>query len=338
MKILFFLLIAFITIQAAYANTYCTAQWECQHLSENYNYVKCENNQCICKDENGFTGDATPTSRCHCPYPKHIEWSGNIPYCLDFDESVQCINQEEREEIMKNKVLTIYNTLVWPTPLAVINDLLSGQNTITANLFSPNSEGRVDPVGTYNDFDGVVEYFYGTVWLESSKVIGVNTRVLTASENRVSSRVDILLQFTTPQGFVVNTNVTQTGIFTFNDDDLVEKSELIIHNNGKANNPGTPNNIDTLNLVCNLIVNQAGCNQANDPDGFYTDFNDCVTYMQSIEFGTWDQVPADSVICRYYHAILALIRPNVHCSHSGKTGGGKCIDIPYADYWNKDYF
>jgi hypothetical protein len=62
--------------------------------------------------------------------------------------------------------------------------------------------------------------------------------------------------------------------------------------------------------------------------------NDCVTTLSAKKFGDYDEVWADSVVCRTVHIILALVRPDVHCEHVGPTGGMKCVDWPY----NKGYF
>jgi hypothetical protein len=56
--------------------------------------------------------------------------------------------------------------------------------------------------------------------------------------------------------------------------------------------------------------------------------------MSSKPFGDYDEVWADSVVCRIIHVILARVRPDVHCMHVRPTGGGKCVDEPY----NQGYF
>ena len=61
---------------------------------------------------------------------------------------------------------------------------------------------------------------------------------------------------------------------------------------------------------------------------------DCVKTLSSKRFGDYDEVWADSVVCRTIHIILARVRPDVHCMHVGPTGGGKCVDEPY----NEGYF
>jgi len=130
-------------------------------------------------------------------------------------------------------------------------------------------------------------------------------------------------------------NLTQSGSFTFNSANQIQSMDLIIHNLGFAvNGINTPAN--TLG-VCEAILFAANCNSVMDPAGFYTDVNDCVTFMNSISFGSWDNLRTNSVSCRTYHAILAIARPQVHCPHAGKTGGGVCVDVPYTSLYNEQF-
>ena len=59
--------------------------------------------------------------------------------------------------------------------------------------------------------------------------------------------------------------------------------------------------------------------------------------MNAITFGTYDQSFSNTTVCRIIHTILTIYDPIHHCSHAGKTGGGKCIDVPYDDYYLVDY-
>lgn len=334
------LLLALIVLSAA-VNTYalqCSEDWQCQSVTENYNYVQCLDGLCECKWNNGFIGLATSDSKCHCPEPRDVHWNSGSPYCLSFQEAVDDQLDKMREQVLADKIVEIYQSTIWPTPTLIIAGLIQGDNSLMENIFSPTASGRVDPVGSYNDFEGIVEYFYGTIWTPSAQVHSIDIRKLAVQGNKASVRVNLFLNYYDQFGVLTGSgNITQTGIYTFNDNDLVEKTELIIHNLGKASNPTTPPGLQTIGTACYLIMQQAGCGQNEDPDGYYSDFNDCIAYMSGIEHGDWDRVPSNTVLCRYYHALLAIARPTVHCSHSGKTGGGKCIDTPYSDYYLKEY-
>ena len=136
---------------------------------------------------------------------------------------------------------------------------------------------------------------------------------------------------------IYSANVTQTAFFTFDNNNLVSSVEAINHNLAWAfeNFQLSPNEL--IATTCNNILNIAKCGPSNDPLGYYTDMNDCMNFMASIPLGTLDKARDNSVVCRQYHSTLAIARPNVHCSHSGKTGGGKCVVSNYADYYLSNY-
>ena len=126
-------------------------------------------------------------------------------------------------------------------------------------------------------------------------------------------------------------------LHSFDNNKLVSSMEAINHNLAWAfeNFQLSPN--DLIATTCNNILNIAKCGPSNDPLGYYTDMNDCMNFMASIPLGTLDKARDNSVVCRQYHSTLAIARPNVHCSDSGKTRGGKCIVSNYADYYLSNY-
>lgn len=121
---------------------------------------------------------------------------------------------------------------------------------------------------------------------------------------------------------------------------MVQSLDLIIHNLGANSNQQTPQGPDTVDQLCYLILNVAGCNSTHNPSGYYTDMADCYNHFTNVyQWGSWDNLyfNGNSTICRYFHALLAIGRPYHHCSHAGKTGGGKCINHEYASYFLEDY-
>lgn len=135
-------------------------------------------------------------------------------------------------------------------------------------------------------------------------------------------------------------NLTQTTTFIFNADGLVEGAEAIIHNLahfGDSLTTPKPSHPAFIQQTCGILLFSANCTADKDPSGHYTSFEDCVTFMSGLEFGTWGNLRSNTVVCRFYHSVLAMVRPGVHCSHSGKTGGGKCIVKDYNDYYTKNF-
>lgn len=54
------------------------------------------------------------------------------------------------------------------------------------------------------------------------------------------------------------------------------------------------------------------------------------------DFGDWNELWADNVICQTLHVVLAKLRPDVHCEHVGPSGGWKCVDVDYNQVYFED--
>lgn len=322
----------------------CSQDWECMSVSNDYNFVKCQAGVCTCKTSFGFAGSATTEDKCSCSAPANIYWGqGNpyckacvapstiiykdgIPYCVDPAECEASKTEEQRQAKHQDVVTQIYQNLIYPTPLFI----LGGAYPID-NLFSPSVKGRVTPVGAFNDFLNVEEYFYALAATPGSFVVDIFIKSLVSTGNKVGVEVDIL--FNNTQGLH---NLTQMGFYEFDSTDRVKTLDLVILNLGAASDPPVEARPFAIQQLCGLLV-QTCSNPAYDPNGYYTSFDDCVSYMNSIEYGTWDRANSNTVTCRQLHSLLTLSRPEVHCSHSGKTGGGKCIDWSYQSFYEVEY-
>lgn len=310
----------------------CTHQWECSSVSQDYNYVECKDSICQCRSSLGFDGSATSDDRCRCDPPNKVYWDQD-PYCLSFDQCSTTKHELQRTEKLKQIVKQIYDSLIFPIPALII----SGNISID-HIFSPNAKGRVDPLGTYDSKKTLVEYFYGLAITPTTRCIGHNIKYLEGVDNKVFIRIDITFEEidVTPSNAY---NLTQTGRYLFDDQDRVVSTELIIHNIGKQINSDPSEHPATIQRVCGILLAQPGnCVPELDPEGHYTSFQDCVDFLTNqVPFGTFDQAFSDTVACRTLHALLTIYDPEEHCKHAGKTGGGKCINVPYEDYYLVDY-
>lgn len=264
-------------------------------------YVTCANGVCACKYNLGFTGDATPESKCTCTSPKSVKWDETAPYCINYRDAVSYSHEQARNTILLNKVRTIYNSLIWPSPAMLIAQLISGNLTGGVwDEFDEHANGRVDPVGSFHDKDGVIEYFYGSVWTGTSQVREVNITKLMVQGSNVTVRA--VLQFLNfdkyPGGNLIDSYIlTQSGVFSFNEKNKVQSAELIIHNLGWALQGKFANQTKIRNNVCLYYMSYAKCNSTTDPLGYFDTFEDCVAFMNSKPNGTWDQNRDDTVLC-----------------------------------------
>ena len=315
----------------------CTKQHECASVSQNYNYVACTSGKCICRDDLGFDGNATLQFKCQCLAPSSVYWSNSDPYCISYRDAVLYKAIAENNAILVESINVLYKSLIWPQPQAIMGALIYGVPSPVDYLFALNSKGRVDPVGTFATREGLIEYFYGAVWTGSARVRNVIFDKLVVTNQTVAVSVDILFdQYDQTQtNIAFSYNLTQSGTFMFDVNNQIKSVDVVIHNLGAA--PHFP--IDAA-TQCYIIMNQAGCNSTYDPEGYYVDFADCVNHFANIyRVGSWDNVYFDgnTSTCRLYHSILAIARPQMHCSHAGKTGGHKCVTHEYSSYYETSY-
>ncbi|KAF7300304.1 hypothetical protein HMN09_00913600 [Mycena chlorophos] len=232
----------------------------------------------------------------------------------------------------RNTVQAIYNLTVYP------NNLVIFSGDIPPGLFNENATGRIDPVGDFFGFQDSVEYFFGLAPTPTGQ-----------APNGVFSSADVVefvsgcpqvaastVYFTDRTLNADNTTgelvsmLKQVAFWHFDDDGAVLDYDAWIPNIPKQVNltqPGffTPQGMNiTLNTLC--AAQASTCVGANQ---VYTSPEQCYEILSQRDFGDWDEVWGDNVICRTLHVRLALIRPEVHCPHVGPTGGGKCV---YADY------
>lgn len=318
----------------------CTSQYQCSTVTQNYNYVACIGGVCQCLTANGFDGNASVSDQCRCDAPSSIYYQATSPYCIRFSDAAAAKVEAAKIEHQKTIVDLVYQSLVWPTPATIMSALVQGQPTLIGSYIANDAKGRVDPLGKFVGHDGVVEYFYGTVATAAQRVSKSTRKKLVSNGNIVAA--DYVMTFETwNNGVMVNShNLSQSGTFTFNENGLIQSMDLIIHNLAAQSGAKTAKSPENIGLICYLIMNVAGCNSTYDPEGYYTSIEECYHYIGDVyPYGTWDNLyfNGNSSSCRYFHALLSIARPQIHCSHSGRTGGHKCVDHPYDGYFLEDF-
>jgi hypothetical protein len=219
------------------------------------------------------------------------------------------------------------------------------------DVFHPESQARISPLGVYHGIIGVEEYFYG---LQSNPQVNIESIVIPwiiCEGLQVSVLVDF--HFTSLHGIpAFKWNLTEHGLFTFDENELVVNTEGVIPNLGAAVNaadtqvaPGVVLSKQQvyqqgIQSICALMTTGMQL-----PDGSfspptctgnntnYDSFDDCVAFISSIPEGTFDRANSNSYYCRQLHSLLTPWRPEVHCAHAGKTGGDKCLDFSYSSYY-----
>jgi hypothetical protein len=260
------------------------------------------------------------------------------------------------------RVKEIYKDLVFPIPV----EILTGAKSVDHIFERESVKGRVTPVGQFPDFGAVVEYFYALAIAPGSKVDGVKFRSLFAGDDKVAVSVDI--HFCRNPSGTCDPNVpnsadsqtlTQVGFFQFNKFNRVISMDLNILNLGAASDPPNDPNVHAgaIQQLCTALtvahiepttgalVYQGTCNSYFDgaedfAPGFpvaATPFENCVTFLHSIPYGTWDRANSNTVTCRQLHTLLTAVDPEMHCPHTSADGGGACIDFTYASYYSESF-
>ena len=168
--------------------------------------------------------------------------------------------------------------------------------------------------------------------------------------------------------------LTQTGFFIFNGNNKVIAFDLSILNLGAAVDPTTDQARETSILqTCGLLTlfpnprmnNQPGTctstfgSASSYPGGNaisnYTydpllnipfpgvsnvtgpAFSNCVAFMHTIPYGSWNRANSNTFVCRQLHSLLTLFRPDIHCPHTSPNGAMTCVDFPYASFYDTTF-
>ena len=280
------------------------------------------------------------------------------------DLSLPCsTHSEARLLLRKQKVTTVYEDLLYPTPL-LIN---SGRLPVTDLFDSTNVRGRVTPLGQFPGFESAREYFYGLA--ATARVENISFVSLVASGAQVGVQVNIFFcsQAQPCAGGPVGKKagygytLTQTGFFTFNGADRIIAFDLSILNLGAAVDAATPADQEAqIQQTCALLTvvpnpqdggpgtcgptfaDAASYANTNPLSNYQFDpsagaFGNCVGFMHSIPFGSWNRANSNTFVCRELHSLLTLYRPAVHCPHTSPAGGMTCIEFPYDSFYDTGF-
>jgi hypothetical protein len=225
-----------------------------------------------------------------------------------------------------------YATLLYPLSYATII------NHTSAYFFHPNITGRINTVGMYNGRQESVEYFYAlgnpvspTIVPGQLRVVETTFRVLDIVGTRASVQVNI--RFATYPSNDTHHNLTHIGWLGFRpDDDRISFYDLTILRLGQYADLPPAAYPASISALCN--AQNTNCQGANQQ---FPSVSDCIDFMSSLTFGSWNNAYSDTVICRILHNFLTVVRPEYHCAHVGPTGGGKCIEHPYEDWYNHEF-
>lgn len=307
----------------------CIQQWQCLSVTEDYNYVQCVDNVCQCRSNLGFEGTATANDPCRCSSPKSVHWDSSDPYCLSFEDCTETEQNSKRTEILKQKVIEIYENFKFPTPL-----LIQSGNKSVDHLFSPNVKARVVPLGVLSR-QILLDYLYVLATTPTTRSIDYAFREIVATGDSVFVTADVLFEdfSVTPSRLY---NISEMARYLFDETDRVISLELYLREFGKVSDPPLSDRNRIIEETCTFVP--LICPQQLDPTGYYENYSDCLNFMTNeIPFGTFDKAGSDTFLCRMLYSLMALYHPEIHCPSVGKTGGTQCVDVTYESYYLENY-
>jgi hypothetical protein len=241
------------------------------------------------------------------------------------------MNAKERRYF--DAISAVYNLTIFP-----VNDYVI-ETGILPDVFNPNVQARVYDFALHHTGPlDVAEYFYGltpnshTYETLSSIVIRVDFNRFIVDDNVVFTSINYVTRNLHTNAV---TNGTQLGQWRFDENDKIKEIDNTQLYFDIAMREAIPDSIYPF-YVEGLIAqtctrHQSNCLGANQQ---YANYDACVAFIRTLPFGTPDLNEWNSGVCRWWHSFLTYLRPEVHCSHVGPTGGGKCVNFSQASLYN----
>ncbi|KAI9029195.1 hypothetical protein DFJ74DRAFT_754741 [Hyaloraphidium curvatum] len=252
----------------------------------------------------------------------------------DKNEKKDRCSCEARKEVVKKVYYHVYTD-----PTGVILGTVN-----IDDVWAPFARARINPLGSFPSRAGVLEYYYGLA-SGSNFQSADYVKLVCDCNGIIGAHVNIVQQTATGPR-----NYTHFGFFTFSDtNNTIVSADVTFTNLGFGIDPKSPAaRAAQINRVCGLTVFGPGggrpgtCEAYQNLTGWVGStpverFADCVAFMNSIPYGSFDRANSNTATCRALHALMTPYSPEVHCLHVGKTGGPKCIDFTYDSYYQESY-
>lgn len=324
----------------------CKPNGKCTDVSAHQKFVYCDalTNECVCRIEQGFVGNATPSSPCDCPPELDVFQDNGLAYCTKLTNGVAYQLEKKMNDHIIATEMGIYNGLIHPQPQITLYNLINGLPDPYLNYFTPDTKGRVSPVGTFYGLALVVEYYGGATYTGATRIVTVGFNSVTAYNYTGTINVDLTFNVMNSNQTAVARiyNLTQSGFDRYTKEGKIWSADKIIHNLDAAVKWVGTLNFSSVALhtqICGVLISLSQCNSTRDPAGYYANMSECIGFMATLAPGSLGDTlfDANTVACRYFHMVFTRVDPVTHCPHAGKIGGGKCIVSSYITYYQQQY-
>jgi len=248
------------------------------------------------------------------------------PVCVNLDECDVLTKDTDRETVIKNIMINVYESLVHNIAIQV---LATG---VLPSEFSDHVKGRVVGYVAFNDTESVFEGLYGLS--AAAHIVSVNIRNIVADialdgTGLVAIYVDVL---TNVSDFGL-LNLTAMGYWKLDINNKIVGFDFVELRLGEAEDPIAALAASALkDQICQ--IHGAFCTGANQQ---FANFTVCRSFMDTIPFGSFNNAASVSVVCKIVHMLLVPFRPAIHCPHIGPTGGNACLNFPYTDFYTQTF-
>jgi hypothetical protein len=269
-------------------------------------------------------------------------------------------------EVYTSVVNQMVNYLVYPYPNQIVL-----QPQMLSSIFDPTVKLRVTPVGEFTGYMGVIEYFYGLTIQMGVTSADIVKSVCAGNVVAIQANVHFGVSYPGTPVYPGAWNLTLMGFFTFDEmKSVINSMEVSLLNFGAAldrpnivnSNTGFTYQQELMAQVCGISVygklgdkvfNPAGGTCMTGPLRIWqnqiglSDYDYCMAFLSGqipspltgkpIEFGSYNRLNSNTVVCRSTHVLLSVYEPEHHCPHVSPNGGGKCIDFPYSSFYDNVY-
>lgn len=336
LSMLFFVLC--LLVAAAHGAT-CTTDSDCygNALTTNPAWVRCNtaSSTCACVSDRGYvSGNATTDNKCRCDAPNQLTADQGQVYCFSVQAAVQAKTRCDRNKAVVEKLYSM--TVLGP------NRLIVAGIVDVSDIFAPDIKGRVNPLGQWNGFQKMLEYYFGPALSEYGYVGTVMMRDLICEGDVTRGRADVYMNFTlSPIARFAFNNLTQN--FRFKHDPssgAITFADVGFENMGAAADIGPDDTIEPFpgfflnkrdivkGAICDQI--QATCTGEHEE---YANVTECVVAQNAIPWGTWNRANDQSFVCHQVHTTLTGVDPAIHCPHVSPSGGDACHVFSQQSYY-----
>ncbi|KAL8661090.1 MAG: hypothetical protein Q9202_005904 [Teloschistes flavicans] len=236
---------------------------------------------------------------------------------------------------------------------------IQAAKSINSTLFAENVQGRVDVTRTFEGRELNTEYLFGLFANLAAAQDGAITLLgvplsyevlhFAANLNVVSALTRFQFNFTA-LNLVIPVEISTWN--TYNSKGQISQYDAtfnhwqwavdyLIQTAGKkfATN-STQATVALLTQALGKSICGTAQTYCNGTNVQYQSGDECLNFLtKQVRFGEAYELGRNTLLCRMVHQNMVPFRPQVHCPHIGKTGGGYCNDdMTYVQTVSNDYF